>query len=310
MNRERDRRLLVGHSEDPRIQKAYVERGRVREGAVVAGHIERGKEGLQRLLEKIYRERDFDFREYKETTLNRRLGRRLRARGVQTYTDYACVLDEDPGEYDKLFDDLTINVTGFFRDEAAFMALEEIALPALLHKNRETRRGLRIWSAGCATGEEAYSIAMLLLELSGGDICQSEAAVLATDIDRRALGRAREGVFSPKALEGIRPSSRRRYFVAENGGFRAEPAFRQMVTFEEHNLASDPPYLDVDLVVCRNVLIYFAPGLQTRVLKGFSEGLKDGGFLLLGRAEAPVGRTQRLFDCLDREAKLYRKAGH
>ena len=294
-----------------------------------AGDMTEDRNELQHLLEKVYRERGFDFREYRESTLTRRLGRRLRARGAETYADYARVLDQDPTEYDRLFNDLTINVTSFFRDDVAFKALEEVVLPALIGReegetrrkgDRDRERGspcppvppspclLRIWSAGCATGEEPYSIAMLLLETLGTRVDEFEITVLATDIDAKALDRAREGVFGPKDVEGIRPAWLERYFVAEGEAFRVRPALRQLVTFEVHNLVSDPPYRDLDLVVCRNVLIYFAPALQTRVLKGFHEGLREGGFLLLGKAEVPVGETRGLFHCVDRKAKLYRKA--
>ena len=266
-----------------------------------------GYKELQRLLEKVYRERGFDFREYKESTLTRRLGRRLRARGAKTYTNYARVLDQDPTEYDKLFDDLTINVTSFFRDDMAFQALEEVVLPALIHASRITHHVLRIWSAGCATGEEPYSLAMLMLEHLGEDIGRWDVTILATDIDAKALARAREGVFGPKDVEGIRPARLKRYFVAESEVFRAQPTLRRLVTFEEHSLVSDPPYHDLDLAVCRNVIIYFTPALQTQVLKDFHEGLKAGGFLLLGKAEVPVGETKGLFQCVDSKAKLYRK---
>ncbi len=277
-------------------------------------------EELQRLLEKVYRERGFDFREYKESTLTRRLARRLHARGAKTYADYARILDQDPAEYDKLFNDLTINVTSFFRDDVAFKALEEVVLPVFTGRGA---KNIRIWSAGCATGEEPYSIGVLLLEILGPEINLWDVTpsttlrlgsgqgsghrILATDIDAKTLDRAREGVFGPKEVEGIRPAWLKRYFVAEDQAFRVQPALRQLVTFEEHNLVSDPPYHDLDLVVCRNVLIYFAPALQTRVLKGFHEGLKAGGFLLLGKAEVPMGETRGLFQCVDSKAKLYLK---
>lgn len=261
---------------------------------------------LQRLLEKIYRERGFDFREYRESTLTRRLARRLQARGVQSYAGYARVLDQDPVEYDRLFNDLTINVTGFFRDEA-FKALEEIVLPTLMERKGQPQRCFRIWSAGCATGEEPYSIAMLLLEFLGRDIARRDCSILATDIDTRTLQRAGEGVFGPKALEGIRPEWRDRYFITAGAGSRVRPFIRKLVTFQAHNLVSDPPYCDLDLVVCRNVLIYFTPPLQTRVLKGFHQGLKRGGFLFLGKAETPTAETKGLFRCVDRKARLYRK---
>jgi len=261
---------------------------------------------MQRLLEKMYRERGFDFREYRDTVLTRRLGRRLRATGAETYVDYARVLDQDPVEYERLFKDLTINVTSFFRDQEAFKALEEAVMPALINRGSNRWERLRIWSAGCATGEEPYSIAMLLEHL-GENISRWNVTILATDIDVRVLQRAREGVFTWKEVEGIRPAWRDRYLTAEDDGFSVRPALRRLVTFQRHNLVSDPPYPDLDLLVCRNVLIYFTPALQMRVLKGFHQGLKEGGFLLLGKSEVPQGEAGRLFYCINKKAKLYQK---
>jgi len=266
--------------------------------------IKRGCKDMQNLLEKIYQDRGFDFREYRESTLTRRLGRRLRARGAETYAHYACILDKDPGEYDKLFNDLTINVTGFFRDQAAFKALEESVIPALVRKRA---RDIRIWSAGCASGEEPYSIAMLLMEMLGSEISSRDITILGTDIDIQVLKRAREGVFTPKEVQGILPALLDKYFVSGNKGFHVKPALGRIITFEEHNLVSDFPYREMDLVVCRNVLIYFLPQLQTQVLERFHAGLGKGGFLLLGKAEVPVGKARELFRCVDKKAKLYRK---
>lgn len=262
-------------------------------------------DGLQPFLEKLYRERGLDLRGYKATTLARRLGRRLRARGVSIYADYVLLLDHDPSEYDRLLDELTINVTSFFRDAVAFRALEEVALPSLTGRGTQC---LRIWSAGCAAGEEAYSIAMLLLERLGGAINRWEVTILATDIDAKALACAREGVFSRAQVEGIPPQWREQYLAPEGRGFRVQPALRQLVVFKEHNLLSDPAYCDLDLVLCRNVLIYFTPDAQIRVLTGFYEGLNEGGFLLLGKPEATVGGAMGLFHCVDSRARLYRKA--
>jgi len=263
------------------------------------------RQELQCLLEQVYRARGLDFREYKETTLTRRLSRRLRARGAKTYAAYAHILERDPIEYDRLFDDLTINVTGFFRDDVAFRALQEMAMSALMSREGKS---MRVWSAGCATGQEPYSIAMLLLERLGSTIRQWDVTVLGTDIDAKALQHAREGVYGPKEVGGVRPAWLDTYFVHVNKGFCVRPALRQLVTFEAHNLVGEPPYQDLDLVVCRNVLIYFTPVLQRRVLKGFHKGLKRGGFLLLGKAEVPVEETRMLFHCMQSSAKLYRKA--
>jgi chemotaxis methyl-accepting protein methylase len=270
------------------------------------GNMTEENEELQRLLDKIYQERDFDLRGYKETVLTRRLGRRLHARGVDTYARYSHVLDQDPIEYDRLFNDLTIKVSSFLRDDAAFQMLEKTVLPTLV--NQRTRN-IRIWSAGCATGEEPYSIAMLLLEIVGQGIGLPDGIILATDVDTNALERAREGWYSEKSIDSIRPAWLDKYFVAERSGFRIQPIVRRLVFFEKHNLVSDPPCHDFDLVLCRNVLIYFDPTLQMKVLKNFHEVLKEGGFLLLGKAEVPVGETRALFSCVDIKAKLFRKAG-
>jgi len=268
--------------------------------------ITEGTRGLISLMEKIYLERGFDFRGYKKSTLSRRLGRRLRARGVHTYADYARVLDNDQTEYDRLFNDLTINVTSFFRDELAFNSLEAIVLPAF---TRKAEKNIRIWSAGCATGEEPYSIAMLLLETFGAETSQWNIIILGSDIDAKALEKARDGIFSKIGVGGIRPAWLERYFYPDKDGFRVKPVLKSLVTFEEHNLVSDPPYCELDLVVCRNVLIYLNPMPQTQMIKGFYSALEQGGFLLLGKSEIPVGETRALFNCIDKKAKLYRKAG-
>jgi len=261
--------------------------------------------GLQHLLEKIYNEHGFDFRGYKETTLTRRLDRRLQAQGVKTYADYTHILDQDPAEYDRLFNDLTIKVSGFFRDDVAFRALERVVLPVLTSR---AEKSIRIWSAGCATGEEPYSIAILLLEMLGAKINRWDISIWGTDVDDKALDSARKGWFILKEMEGIHQLWLNKYFTPEDSGFRIHQLIKQLVIFEKHNLTSDPPHLDLDLVVCRNVLIYFAPALQTQVLKSFHSGLKDEGFLLLGKAETPAGKTKALFSPIDTRAKLFQKA--
>jgi len=163
----------------------------------------------------------------------------------------------------------------------AFNALEEVVLPALITKGE---KNIRIWSAGCATGEEPYSIAMLLMECLNWERGTQEVFILATDIDNKALQRAREGLFTPKEVEGVRPAWLERYFYPDKDGFRVKPVLKSLVTFEEHNLVSDPSYCGLDLVVCRNVLIYLNPMPQAQMIKGFYSALKQGGFLLLGKS--------------------------
>ena len=264
--------------------------------------------GLQQLLEKVYRERGFDFREYRKTTLTRRLGRRLRATGAVSYEAYAGVLDRFPGEYTRLFDDLTINVTSFFRDESAYTALKEVVLPELLNGKRGQEREIGIWSAGCSSGEEPYSVAILLLEFLGSKAKEWNIRVLSTDVDPKALDKARNGFFPKADVERLGHERVKRHFFQERDGFRVKKGLRGLVRFREHSLLADPPCSDQDLVLCRNVLIYFSPPLQVQALKHLCEGLCRGGFLLLGKAEVPAMETKGLFQCLDKKAKLYRKA--
>ena len=268
---------------------------------------EPGKTELQGLLEMIYRECGFDFRDYRITTLTRRLDRRMRSRRVETYNEYAEVLQRDPTEYEKIFDYLTINVTNFFRDEIHFKVLEETVLPAIIGKNDKCGKKIRVWSAGCSTGEEPYSIAILLAELLGSGMKNWDIKILATDIDAKALSQADNGVFASKGVANIKDPRMKKYFIPREKSFRIKPAIRRLVAFEEDNLVDDTRYRDIDLVVCRNVLIYFTARLQSLVLKNFYEAMKGEAFLFLGKAEVTGEKTRMLFKCIDKEAKVYRK---
>ena len=260
------------------------------------------KELLQ-LMDRIYHERGFDFRGYSKTTLARRIGRRMHACGVNTYSDYARVLDQDPDENDRLFNDITINVTSFFRDKAAFKALERLIVVML---NQRSDKKLRIWSAGCATGEEPFTIAMLLMNLLDRDP-SSRCTIIATDIDNNALEHGREGKFKPHSVHEVPPLWRDRYFIREKDGFRIKPALRDLVSFELHNLVNDPHYGDLDIVVCRNVIIYFNLTVQMQVINKVYRSLRDGGHLLLGRYEMLHKEARKNFSCVDFDARLYRK---
>jgi len=180
-------------------------------------------------------------------------------------------------------------------------------LPAIINEAMKRGRGPCIWSAGCATGQEPYSIAVLLMETLGPDINTKGVTLLATDIDGKALNRARRGTFPAKEVKEIPATWRDKYFAHNNKGLRVVSTLVEMISFKIHDLTGEMPWNDMDLVVCHNVLIYFLPALQTRVLKGFHGALKKDGFLLLGKAEVPVGQAKRLFHCVDSKAKLYRK---
>lgn len=259
--------------------------------------------GLQRLLEKIYHERGVDFRDYSRRSLTRRIGRRLQAKKVETFIDYADLLDSDPDEYEALFNDIIVRVTRFFRNRAAFRALEQALKSTLSFKESDK---VRIWSAGCATGQEAFTVAMLLANILD-EQTQNKIFITATDIDESALAMADQGVFNPEEMKDIPEEWREKYFTAEKKRYRICNEIRGMITFRSHNLVSDPPLSKVDIVICRNVLIYFTIGLQMKVIDKFYQALAPKGFLLLGRYEMLLKEGRRKFTCIDFDARLYQK---
>jgi len=259
------------------------------------------------LLNKVYFDTGCDFRQYKETTLERRIERRLHATNARTYADYLAVLDSDSSEYDRLLSTLTIKVTGFFRELDAFSFIEKDVLPEVLSlAERSGRRVIRIWSAGCASGEEPYSLAILVCEILGEKVGDFDIAIYGTDIDRQCLLTAERGRYGVEAVSGLTEVLMDKYF-SENGEYSVRPELSRLVRFYQHNLASDPPLLDLDLIVCRNVLIYFTRDLQERVFMNFHRGLRSDGFLFLGKAETLVGRVASLFRPISKEWRIYRK---
>jgi two-component system CheB/CheR fusion protein len=199
-------------------------------------------------------------------------------------------------------------VTEFFRDPELFDYLKAEVLPELIEEAREEENQLRIWSAGCATGEEAYSLAILVSEALGQEAGLFNVRILATDIDEDAVKFARRGLYPPSALKGLSVEQIRRYFVEEDGSYQVKKQIRGMIVFGEHDLAQRSPFPNVDLVVSRNVLIYFSNELQRRALQLFAYSLRDGGYLVMGKAESP-SLLADLFAPVDRHNKVYRRHG-
>lgn len=258
---------------------------------------------LQRLLVKIHEARGADFRGYSKTSLARRINGRILDSGAQTYSQYSELLDRDPHEYERLFDAITINVTQFLRNRAAFKALEK----AIRSRLREKANGeLRIWSAGCATGQEPYTMAMLMADLVE-QMPSPWISILATDIDAKARALAQRGFYERDLVSDVPADWLKRFFIAEKEGFTVKPGIRSMIRFEPHNLVSDEPNHDQDVIVCRNVLMYFNFKAQMLVAQKLHESLRDGGYLLLGRYEMLTGQARRMFRCVDFDARLYRR---
>jgi two-component system, chemotaxis family, CheB/CheR fusion protein len=273
---------------------------------LVAGH-----EQLHALLAMLRQATGVDFAEYKQTTLQRRIKRRMVLHRLEHVKDYLAYIKENPDELDELYRDVLINVTGFFRDPEAFDALRTIVLPAILHDRHAEQGPLRFWVPGCSTGEEAYSIAIVLTEYLWDHARQSSASskavqIFATDISDTALDRARIGLYSEASVSEISPERVKRFFLKQSNGFQVNKSVREMCIFAKQNVAKDPPFSNLDLVSCRNLLIYLGPVLQRRVVPALHYALRPGGYLLLGGSES-LGTFADQFAVVDKKSKIYRK---
>ena len=243
------------------------------------------------LLEKLSARHDFDFREYKEASLARRIRARMSQVHVDSFAAYARFLDANPDEHVALFNTILINITNFFRDPEAWNALAEDVIPRLVGEAAQSR-SLRIWSAGCSSGEEPYSIAMLLAEHLGDAANNYTIKIYGTDIDEDALTTARQAVYRTEQLKDVPDRLMDRYFTREGQLYRLRRDIRRWCIFGSHNLTQAPPLSHVDLLVCRNVLIYFTSELQDRILTRFHYAIREEGFLFLGRSESLLARSR------------------
>ncbi len=268
---------------------------------------------LDSLLAKVYQYGGYDFRDYKPGTVMRRLQRRLHATGAATYREYMQFLDAHPEEYQKLADDLTIKVSGFFRSPHSFQQVARLVLPELLeYKTARGEQGLRFWSTACARGEEPYSLSILLNEFMGQRRRDFEVQVYATDISRRALDEAEAGVYLPKDVEGVSPVMLQEYFTAHGQGYQVRADIRQMVSFSHFDLTAttERPFMNLDGIFCCNVLIYFQKPLQERVLNKLYASLASPGYLVLGEVETPTSDLDDRLQCLDSKARIYKKVNN
>jgi len=267
---------------------------------------------METLLTMLREATSVDFTHYKQTTLQRRIQRRMILHKVETLRDYVRFVRNTPGEIEELYQDILIHVTGFFRDPGAFEALRKHVFPGLFNdKRKET---VRIWAPGCSTGEEVYSLAMSLVEFLWSDTEKTTRTVagnvpfqiFATDISDTALERARTGLYSEASIAGISPERLRRFFVVLDGGYQINKSVREMCIFARQNVAKDPPFSNLDLISCRNLLIYLGPVLQKRVIPTLHYALKPNGYLMLGTAEN-LGAYADYFASVDKKYKIFQK---
>ncbi|MEG3844242.1 chemotaxis protein CheB [Microcoleus sp. herbarium14] len=247
-----------------------------------------------------------DFTHYKRTTIARRIQRRMVLYKLDSLDDYAEHLRDNSAEVTALYEEILIHVTSFFRDPEAFEKLKELVFPTIT-QNKSASVPIRIWVAGCSTGEEVYSIAICLLEFLSDRIVPPPIQIFATDISEQAIGKARSGVYSENQMVDVSPQRRARFFIPEEtGSYRISKAVRELCVFARQDLGSDPPFSNLDLVSCRNVLIYLAESLQKKVIPIFHYSLNPTGFLLLGTSES-TGKFTSLFTVVHKKSKIYAK---
>jgi chemotaxis protein methyltransferase CheR len=275
------------------------------EGELVAGAEAQAYRGLRDV---VLAAGGIDITRYKDRCLLRRIAVRQRASGAADLRAYLKLVKRNPVECAALVKTLTIHVSQFFRNPTTFQALQHEVLPAILaEKDRTGGRALRLWSAGCACGEEAYSLALLLCETAQDALERYSTTIYGTDIEPECLRAAREGRYSAGSLKSVSARWRQRYFVPAGAQYSVGPALRSLVHFKRHNILDPVPFGRIDLVVFRNVLIYMADALQEQVLLGIHGALSAGGYLVLGKVEGLSGSAKDLFAPVDVPERIYRK---
>lgn len=263
------------------------------------------EDAMNHLLRLLRDAHGIDFSFYKQNTVRRRIERRLLMSQSTDFEHYVKQVEETPEELNSLYRDLLIGVTQFFRDRDAFHVLESQVLPELL-ATRTSDEELRIWTAGCATGEEAYSIGILVQEALSRMSRPMEVKIFATDVHQASLDVASSGVYPESSLTDVSPERLDRFFLRKGQQFQVVPSLRKMVVFAQHNIIKDAPFTNLDLITCRNLLIYLQPTVQKKAISLFHFGLRTGGVLFLGPSEG-VGDLENEFTSVDRHWKLYRK---
>jgi len=243
---------------------------------------------------------------YNEKHFRRRVGIRMHALGTESYSDYLKVLERNAEEQRNLLKVLTVNVTGFFRNPETFEFVRAKVLPEMMeYKLGKGGSMLRLWSAGCADGKEAYSLAMLVRDVLGGK--PLKVRIYATDVDRSSLEKAEKAEYSENEMKGISRGHLKKYFEPQDGSYRLKGEIRRMVSFRYGDLISGKGYSHIDMLMCRNVVIYFSRELKERLFMDFYNSLNPGGFLILGKTENLIGEARRRLSVYNNVERIYRK---
>ena len=247
-----------------------------------------------------------DFTHYRETTVNRRITRRMVINKTENMKEYVEYLRTHPSEKQSLFDDMLIGVTSFFREPDTFLALKEKVFP-LLVKNRSPEEPIRVWVPGCSTGEEVYYLAITIQEfIEEKAITKIRVQIFGTDANEKNIEKARQGIYPKSIKDKVSENRLKRFFTSDNGHCRITKSIRDICIFAKQDITTDPPFSNIDLIMCRNVLIYFDSHLHERVLPIFHYALKPNGFLVIGESES-IGKFQYLFEPIIPKGLIYKK---
>ena len=262
-------------------------------------------ENIDSILELLVNETKSDFRCYKKTTVRRRIERRMGINHIREISAYYRFLRDNPAELTRLAKDMLIGVTSFFRDPEAFAVLRERAIVPIVRESNNTHP-IRAWIAGCASGEKAYSVAILFMEEMGRVKKNLSLQIFASDVDSQALSSARNGIY-PQSIAGDLSEERlARFFIKQNGSYQIDPRIRECITFAEHNVFGDPPFLRMDLISCRNLMIYIEPEMQGKIINLFGFALKPGRYLFLGKSDSTIDKSD-LFEPISRTWRIFQR---
>lgn len=266
-----------------------------------------GIDKFEELKKKISKDKNFSCSQYKDPYLKRRFAIRMRATGTNSYSEYMSLLDTDKEEYPILLNVLTVNVTEFFRDTPVFEEVKRVMGVMIKDKQEGKKNFARIWSAGCSNGSEAHTVAILADQILGSHVDSFKINIYATDIDPDSITIGKNGMYKPDLLKGVQPSYMKKYFTEVEGNYQVAEPVRKMITFRRNDLINEQPLKMMDMILCRNVVIYFSRELQEKLFMNFYNSLNVGGYFVMGKTETLVGPAKDKFVPINNKERIYQK---
>jgi len=269
--------------------------------------MEGSEKELDLILSRLKRKTDHDVSGYRITTIIRRLRRRLKATNSSNYSEYLVYMRDNPEEYEHLLNDIFIHVTDFFRDISVYENIQKKVIPRLFSLRNEKIKKIRIWSAGCDSGEEPYSLAICINEHLKTNKENAKITIIATDASERAISYAKNGIYTKREIANVPEKYISKYFQKHEDLYHISPELKKYIEFSCHNMISDNPLENIDLLLCRNVLIFFSEKTQRKVFRKLIKAINKGGFIVLGKAESLAPEIQKKFEVLDNESNIFER---